>query len=287
LYFDGVYLLRCPNDMEKRETAKNNNIESSKKESPWYKDPFWWFIGLVVIGVLSYAGYGEIIIQGLLMVGVFAVLVFIFSIKGGLSKKLFLLVAAALVFGAFAPLFRLRTQPVSQQAIISYPASTIKSNSDKTIPTESTGKSGKTIYPTVEPTESNTVSTNTTTDYDSELGNNWVAAKYAGQLWSIANNAAAGYVESIYLELSPAEVGNKSEKEYKKSVSSVFLTVKVDGSYWNTTDDDSKKDFVVAFVTSVGNMFRGYPHVYITNGVRTVAEGSYNTFKTEPKVTLK
>jgi len=124
--------------------------------------------------------------------------------------------------------------------------------------------------------------------YNEQLGNNWIAAKYAQDIMNTANKAVPGFVTSSYLELSPTDTGDKDEDSYKKSVISAYLTVRVNNSMWGSFDDSSKKDVTATLVVSVGNIFPGgFPHIYVNNGVRTVAEGEYNFWKTEPKITLK
>lgn len=123
--------------------------------------------------------------------------------------------------------------------------------------------------------------------FDKNRGNNYVAAKYAQQFMDVADKAAAGAVQDIYLELSPEDPKGKTEDAYKQSISSAFLTVVVDPSFWNTTDDSSKKDLVAAYTTAVKNNFSGFPHIKISNGIRTVAEGEWSVFGGEAKVTLK
>lgn len=115
-----------------------------------------------------------------------------------------------------------------------------------------------------------------------------MAAKYAQDIMNTANKAVPNTLLDSYMELSPEDTKGKTEEEYKKDVISAFLTIRINNSYWASFDDDSKKDVVASFVVAVGNIFpNGYPHIYVNNGIRTVAEGEYNWLKTEPKITLK
>ena len=124
-------------------------------------------------------------------------------------------------------------------------------------------------------------------EYDKSKGNNWVAAKQAEEMMGIVNKASPGAFTDILLELSPEKV-DKDEDGYKASVNSAFLSVEVNSAFWRSLDDDSKKDVVASLVIATGNIFKGaYPHIYVNNGTRRVAEGEYNFFKTEPKITLK
>lgn len=125
-------------------------------------------------------------------------------------------------------------------------------------------------------------------DFDENLGNNFVAAKYAQDIMNTANKAVPDTLTKTYLELSPEDMKGKNEEDYKKSVTTASLTATINNLYWSSFDEDSKKDVVASLVVAVGNIFpQGYPHIHINNGVRTVAEGEYDWLKTEPKVTLK
>jgi hypothetical protein len=130
-------------------------------------------------------------------------------------------------------------------------------------------------------------STPIATSYDSSMGNNYVAAKYAQQFQDVANKAASGFVNSAYLDLEPSDMSNKSESAYKQSIVSAFLNIEVDSSYWNATGESGQKDLVAAWVNAVHNNFSGLPHVTITNGVRTVATGEWSIWNGEAKITLK
>ncbi|MBU2567677.1 MAG: hypothetical protein KJ967_02730 [Elusimicrobia bacterium] len=124
--------------------------------------------------------------------------------------------------------------------------------------------------------------------FNNNVGNNYVAAKYAQDIMNTANKAVPNFILDSYLELSPEDIKDQDEETYKKKVSSAFLTVSVNNLFWNQMNDNSKKDVVGSFVVSVGNIFPGgYPHITVSNGIRTVATGEYNWLKTEPKVTLK
>jgi hypothetical protein len=147
-----------------------------------------------------------------------------------------------------------------------------------------------TPLPTTKPTQvlSKSPTTAPNQSYDKNKGNNYIAAKYAQNILDVVNNAAPGAFTDAMLELSPEDPAGKSEEAYKKSVSSAFLQIRTSSSFWSSLDDDHKKDLVASFVTSVGNIFPGaYPHIYVSNSARTVAEGEYNWTKTEPKITLK
>lgn len=144
--------------------------------------------------------------------------------------------------------------------------------------------------PTVSPksTPSPTITAEPVESFDTQRGNNPVAAKYAQEFIDLANKAASGTVVDIFLELSPEDMAGKDEESYKKDVTSAFLTVEVDNLFWNSLNDSSRKDLVAAWVVSLGNIFTGgYPHVYVNNGIRAVAEGEYNFWRSEPNITLK
>lgn len=124
--------------------------------------------------------------------------------------------------------------------------------------------------------------------FDKNMGNNYVAAKYAQDIMNTANKAVPNFILDSYLELSPEDLNGQNEETYKGKVMSAFLTISVNNLLWNQMDDNSKKDIVGSFVVSVGNIFSGgYPHITVSNGIRTVATGEYDWLKTEPKITLK
>ncbi|MFH0943196.1 MAG: hypothetical protein V1810_03420 [Candidatus Beckwithbacteria bacterium] len=144
--------------------------------------------------------------------------------------------------------------------------------------------------PTLKPTSVPIASPTPTSSvqFDKNMGNNYVAAKYAQDIMNTTNKAVPNFILDSYLELSPENMNSQEEETYKKKVSSAFLTVSVNNLFWNQMNDNSKKDVVGSFVVSVGNIFPGgYPHITVSNGIRTVATGEYNWLKTEPKVTLK
>jgi hypothetical protein len=142
------------------------------------------------------------------------------------------------------------------------------------------------ILPTKIPTPT-TIKTPVDTSFDSSIGNNYVAAKYAKQFQDLADDVASGYVSSVYLELEPSDIKNKSEDDYKQSITSAFLNIEVDSHYWNTTGEAGQKDLVAACVNAVHNNFSGFPHITVTNGVRTVAIGEWSIWNGEANVTLK
>lgn len=123
--------------------------------------------------------------------------------------------------------------------------------------------------------------------FDKNKGNNYIAALYAQKFMDIADKAAPGAVEDIYLELSPEDPKGKTEEAYKQSISSAFLTVVVSSSFWDNNTDSAKKDLVAAYTNAVKNNFSGFPHIKISNGIRTVAEGEWSVWNGEAKVTLK
>jgi hypothetical protein len=161
------------------------------------------------------------------------------------------------------------TQTVSNQTTTQAPTQAISQ-----IPTASIQKSSPTPAVTYPP-------------YNKTLGNNYFASLYAQKFMDTANKAAPGAVEDMYLELSPEDPKGKTESAYKQSISSAFLTVQVSSSMWDSTSESGKKDLVAAFTNSVKNTFSGFPHIKISNGVRTVAEGEWSVWNGEPKITIK
>ena len=50
--------------------------------------------------------------------------------------------------------------------------------------------------------------------FDPDLGNNYVAANFAKDFFGIANKAAPGYIKSVRVDLTPEDLGGKSEDDY-------------------------------------------------------------------------
>lgn len=163
------------------------------------------------------------------------------------------------------------------------------SNKNTTVQTQTSIDTASNVQqPLANPTQVITsVPTVPSQPFDSNRGNNYISAKYGQEFYDLANKAAPGYIEDIRLDLVPEDPQGKSEQEYNKSISSAFLTVVVDSSYWSSTNDTARKDFVAALTNAVKNNFSGFPHVKVNNGTRTVAEGEWSVFGGEPKITLK
>ncbi len=153
-------------------------------------------------------------------------------------------------------------------------------SSTKPRPVPSTSPASPTPIPSPSPTATPKAS------YDSSYGNNYIAAREAKDFLDVMNGAVPGFITNIYLELSPTDV-DQAESEYIQSVSSIFLQVQVNSTKWYAMNEGQQKDVVTAMTTSiqkaVGN---GYPHVYVSNGARTVAEGIFSLIG-EPKVEIK
>lgn len=123
--------------------------------------------------------------------------------------------------------------------------------------------------------------------FDSNLGNNYLAADFAKSFLSTANKAAHGYVKTARVDLTPAKLDGKDEAEYKKNLLSVYLIVEVDNHLWNTTGEAGQKDLAASFLNAISNSFGGIHHVKITNGIREVATAEWPLFGGEPKIELK
>ncbi|HRN70002.1 MAG TPA: hypothetical protein PLS49_02345 [Candidatus Woesebacteria bacterium] len=123
--------------------------------------------------------------------------------------------------------------------------------------------------------------------YDESLGNNYVAAKYAEDLFTLLDGAAPGYIDGIFVETSPESTVGKSDEEFIQSVRSVFVKISVDRYFWETTTESSKKDLMTAWLTHAKGKFpKGLPHIYVDNGIRRVSEAEYS-FMGEPKIELE
>ncbi len=138
--------------------------------------------------------------------------------------------------------------------------------------------------PTAPPTS---VTKITTIPFDKNRGNNAVASTFATKFFETANKAASGTIEDVRLDLEPEDMQGKSETEYKDNITSAFLTISINQAFWSSLDDDSKKNLVATFTNSLKNTFSGFPHISVTNGIRTVATGEWSVFSGEAKITLK
>lgn len=156
---------------------------------------------------------------------------------------------------------------------------------------ESIAKSSPTPLSTSSPTPATTPSPQASPtiepDFDPDLGNNYIASTFAEGFLATANKVAPGYVTAARVDLSPEDLGGKTEEEYKKNLISVYLTVEVDNYLWSTTGESGQKDLAASFLNAITNTFGGIHHVIITNGVRTVAEAEWPLFGGDPKITLK
>lgn len=123
-------------------------------------------------------------------------------------------------------------------------------------------------------------STPTPVSYDHNLGSSSIAAQYAKKLLTATAAVGPDFIRSIFVEVSPENINSES-------VTSVFIQVKINSAIWVTTNSESKKDFVVSWLTSAKKEFpKAFPHVYISNEYRRVAEGELTLFG-EPKIILK
>lgn len=152
-------------------------------------------------------------------------------------------------------------------------------------PTPTTSPSSiPTSTPTLIPTKAPTPTPIPT--YDKNLGNNYISSRESKKFKDVLNSAIGGFVTSSYLELDPAEI-TTSEDQYLQSVASIFLRVNVNNMIWNSMNESQQKDVVVSMTSSIRTAIGyGYPHVYVNNGTRDVAEGSLSLLG-EPKVAFK
>lgn len=114
--------------------------------------------------------------------------------------------------------------------------------------------------------------------FDKKFGNNYISAKYAKQYMDFANKTAPGAIKNVYLELSPADSTGKTDS---------FLTVTVNSTYWNITNESTKKKAITTCIITLRNTFSGYPHVTINDGTKIVATGELPSLNGDPKITLK
>lgn len=128
--------------------------------------------------------------------------------------------------------------------------------------------------------------------FDAKRGTSMFAAEQASQLIKLAtkfNLPIDVYIdETVSDELKGRYLQGGKEEDFRKGVSSVAMTVVISNTTWAYTTDTSKKDFVAMLVNNLLQMYpKAYPHVMVTNGLRTVAEGSWSAWSGEANVELK
>lgn len=121
--------------------------------------------------------------------------------------------------------------------------------------------------------------------FDKNLGNNYIAAKYAKQFMDFANQMSPGVIRGIYLELLPSDPAGRPEEDYKKSISASSLTVIVNPLYWNIANNSTKKSFITTSLNEMKKLFFGSPRLTINNGSEIVATGELSP-KGDPIITL-
>lgn len=125
--------------------------------------------------------------------------------------------------------------------------------------------------------------------FDSKMGNNAEAA-------ATAKGFLSGFKEiGVTAVMVKLEASQNAEdyysvggdlKTYRSKVTAVTVAVFVKNSAWERTPDSLKKDFVATLV-GVRTLYpNAIPKIIVTNGTRTVAEGSWSSFS-GPKVELK
>lgn len=133
-------------------------------------------------------------------------------------------------------------------------------------------------------------------NYNKGRGNNYEAASTADGFIAVMTNFGNLKENQIDMGLlleasdgadrSYAEGGDL--EEYRNKVRSARLLVEIDNSVWTFTPESSKKDLVVSWVSGLKKLYPNtIPSVTVTNGVRTVATGSWSVWGSESKVELK
>ncbi len=128
--------------------------------------------------------------------------------------------------------------------------------------------------------------------FDTKHGNNAFAANQALELAKSGNSNGIGM--DVYIETEvPTDAQNDylqggKEATYREKTTIARMTVAISGTAWALSPDSSKKDLVASFVNRLKQIYpNAVPRVTVTNGVRTVAEGSWSIWSEEAKVELK
>lgn len=129
-------------------------------------------------------------------------------------------------------------------------------------------------------------------DFDTKHGNNAFAAQQALDMVKSATNNGLGM--DVYIETNvPDDAQNDylqggKEATFREKTTSAVMTVVISNTAWALSPDSTKQDLVASFVNRLRQMYpNGAPIVRVTNGIRTVAEGTWSVWNGEPKVDLK
>ncbi len=123
--------------------------------------------------------------------------------------------------------------------------------------------------------------------FDSSKGNNPYAANYAEKILSSFGQKIPGFIKDAYVRLDPEDMAGKSDDDYAKSLTFGTLSLVVNADSWDGMTDSLKKDFVAGIITVTKSNIRIYPHVTVSDGFRTVAEGSWDLWNGEASIILK
>lgn len=128
--------------------------------------------------------------------------------------------------------------------------------------------------------------------FDAKHGTDAFAAQQALDMVKSATNNGLGM--DVYIEakvpdnvMSDYLQGGK-ETTFREKTTTAIMTVVISNTAWALSPDSTKQDLVASFVNRLKQF---YPNavtlVHVTNGIRTVAEGTWSVWNGEPKVDLK
>jgi hypothetical protein len=128
--------------------------------------------------------------------------------------------------------------------------------------------------------------------FDSKHGTDAFSAQQALDMVKSATENGLGM--NVYIETKvPDEImkdylGGGKETTFREKTTSAIMTVVINNTAWALSPDSTKQDLVASLVSRLKRL---YPNavtiVRVTNGIRTVAEGSWSVWNGEAKVELK
>jgi len=133
-------------------------------------------------------------------------------------------------------------------------------------------------------------------NFNDQRGNNAEAAGTAEGFITIMTNFSNLEEDQINMglrldasdEANSAYAAGGELDEYRNQVRSARLFIDIANAVWTFTPDSSKKDLVVSWVNGLKTLYpNAVPNVEVSNGIRTVATGSWSLWGGEAKVELK
>lgn len=128
-------------------------------------------------------------------------------------------------------------------------------------------------------------------NFDTDHGSDAFASEQA--LSTIKTAKDSGLEMDVFIKAEvPSDVMDSylkggNESDIRSKTKSATLNAVVNNAMWAYTPDSTKKDLVTSLMTRLRQIYpNAVPRVYVSNGIRTVAEGSFSVWSGD-KVELK